>query len=89
MSITTEKKKELIETHKTHDTDTGSAEVQIAVLTERITNLTEHMKINTKDHHSRRGLLKMVGKRKRLLRYLMNKDIDRYRQLIKTLGLRG
>ncbi len=89
MSITTERKKELIETHKTHDTDTGSTEVQIAVLTERIANLTEHMKINTKDHHSRRGLLKMVGKRKRLLRYLSNKDIVKYRELIKTLNIRG
>jgi small subunit ribosomal protein S15 len=89
MSITAERKKELIETHKTHDTDTGSAEVQIAVLTEHIINLTEHMKVNKKDHHSRRGLLKMVGKRKRLLRYLSNKDIEKYRQLIKTLDIRG
>jgi len=88
MSITKEKKKALIGTFKKHDTDTGSPEVQIAILTERIKNLTGHFKINKKDHHSRRGLLKMVGKRRRLLDYLKKKDIARYRVIIKELGIR-
>ena len=70
MSITTDKKKELIETYKRHDTDTGSSEVQIAILTERIKNLTDHFKTHVKDHHSRRGLLKLVGQRRRLLNHL-------------------
>ena len=89
MSITIERKKEVIEEYKTHEGDTGSPEVQVAVLTERIKNLTEHFKANKKDHNSRRGLLMMVGQRKRLLRYLHDKDIERYRTLIKRLGLRG
>ena len=71
-----------------HDTDTGSPELQVAVLTERIRHLTEHLKIHKHDHHSRRGLLKMVGKRRRLLKYLRNQDVERYRRLIASLGLR-
>ena len=81
-------KKETIEKYKRSDNDTGSPEVQIALLTERINLLTEHFKIHKKDHHSRRGLLKMVGQRRRLLDYLRKKDIERYRSLIKSLGLR-
>ena len=88
MAQTTEKKKEIIEKFKTHSTDTGSCEVQIALLTERIGYLTEHFKIHKKDHHSRRGLLKLVGQRRSLLNYLKNKNIDRYRTLIKSLGIR-
>lgn len=88
MSITAKKKKELIETYATEKGDTGSVEVQCAILTERITNLTEHFKINKKDVHSRRGLLVMVGRRKRLLEYLKAKDFNRYQVLIKKLGLR-
>jgi small subunit ribosomal protein S15 len=72
----------------THATDTGTTEVQVALLTERINHLTEHLKIHKKDHHSRRGLLMMVGKRRRLLRYLQNQDVERYRSLISKLGLR-
>jgi len=85
---TTEKKREIIEKFKTHDTDTGSCEVQIALLTERIQYLTEHFKKHAKDHHSRRGLLKLVGQRRSLLKYLQKKDITRYRNLIKELGIR-
>lgn len=88
MSITKEKKQELIGNFKKHETDTGSPEVQIALLTERITNLTEHFKTYKKDHHSRRGLLKLVGQRRRLLDYLKNKDIERYRVIISKLGIR-
>lgn len=88
MSITAEKKKTLIDEFRTHESDTGSPEVQIAILTERITNLTEHFKSHKKDHHSRRGLLKMVGKRKRLLEYLRKDDVERYRSTISRLGLR-
>ena len=83
-----EKKQSIIETYKIHPTDTGSPEVQIAILTERINHLNEHLKINKKDHHSRRGLLKMVGARKGLISYLMKKDIERYRAIIEKLGLR-
>jgi small subunit ribosomal protein S15 len=83
-----ERKKEVIEDFKTHETDTGSPEVQIALLSERITYLTEHFKTHKKDHHSRRGLLKMVGQRRRLLDYLKRKDVNRYREVIKRLGLR-
>lgn len=82
------KKKELIEKFKTHDTDTGSSEVQIALLSERITYLTDHFQTHQKDHHSRRGLLKLVGQRRSLLNYLKSKNIDRYRTLIKELGIR-
>ncbi|MBO7208101.1 MAG: 30S ribosomal protein S15 [Clostridia bacterium] len=83
-----ELKQEIISSNKRHDTDTGSPEVQIAILTERINHLNEHLKINKKDHHSRRGLLKMVGKRRGLLDYLAKKDIERYRELITKLNLR-
>lgn len=88
MAITQERKQELINEYKTHENDTGSPEVQIAVLTEEINNLNEHLRVHKKDHHSRRGLLKMVGKRRNLLNYLRNKDVTRYRELIKRLGLR-
>ena len=81
-------KNEIIEKYKTHDNDTGSPEVQIALLTERINHLTEHFKVHKKDHHSRRGLLKLVGQRRRLLAYLKKKDLTRYRDVIKSLGLR-
>ncbi|OCA85430.1 30S ribosomal protein S15 [Bacillus sp. FJAT-27225] len=88
MALTQERKNELINEYKTHEADTGSAEVQIAVLTESINNLNEHLRTHKKDHHSRRGLLKMVGKRRNLLTYLRNKDVQRYRELINKLGLR-
>ena len=81
-------KQELIETYRVHETDTGSPEVQIAILTERINHLNEHLKENKNDHHSRRGLLKMVGQRRRLLDYLIKKDITRYRAIIAKLGIR-
>ena len=83
-----ESKEKIIETYKTHDGDTGSPEVQIALLTERILYLTEHFKTHKKDFHSRRGLLKMVSRRRKLLDYLTKKDIERYRAIIKKLGLR-
>lgn len=88
MAISNERKAEIINQFKTHENDTGSPEVQIAVLTEEIRALNEHLKVHKKDHHSRRGLLKMVGKRRNLLNYLRKKDITRYRELIKKLGLR-
>jgi small subunit ribosomal protein S15 len=88
MSLTQEKKQELIEKFGRAAGDTGSAEVQIALLTERINELTEHLRSHTKDHHSRRGLLMLVGKRRRLLRYLERADLDRYRQVVSDLGLR-
>lgn len=88
MSVSAERKQELIKQYATGKTDTGSTEVQVAVLTERIVNLTEHFKKNKKDHHSRRGLLVMVGKRRSLLDYLKKKDASRYEKLIKNLGLR-
>lgn len=83
-----QKKVEIIGTYKRHEGDTGSPEVQIALLTERINHLNEHLKVHKKDHHSRRGLLKMVGKRRSLLNYLKQKDIERYREIIAQLGLR-
>ncbi len=86
--ITKEKKQELIEQYKIHEGDTGSPEVQIAILTYRIVTLTEHLKLNKKDKHSRRGLDKMVGHRRSLLRYLQENDIERYRAIIAKLGLR-
>ena len=86
--ITKEKKTEIINQYARKPGDTGSPEVQVAVLTERIQELTEHLKANPKDHHSRRGLLKMVGKRRGLLDYLMKTDLDGYRALIEKLGLR-
>ncbi len=88
MVFTTEDKKTLIEKYKTHESDTGSPEVQIGLLTHRISYLTEHLKIHKKDHHSRRGLLMMVGRRRRLLNYVKNNDVKRYRGIIETLGLR-
>jgi small subunit ribosomal protein S15 len=88
MSITAEAKQKVITDNKVHDKDTGSPEVQVAILTERIKNLTDHFKTHAKDHHSRRGLLQMVGQRKRLLNYLRKSDITRYRALIEKLGLR-
>ena len=88
MVLTTDNKKELIDRFKTHETDTGSPEVQIGLLTHRISYLTEHLKIHKKDHHSRRGLLMMVGRRRRLLNYIKNNDIKRYRSIIEALGLR-
>ena len=81
-------KQQVISSHKLHESDTGSPEVQIAILTERINHLTGHLKTHKKDHHSRRGLLKMVGKRRGLLNYLTKKDIERYRALIEKLNLR-
>ncbi|MCI5837351.1 MAG: 30S ribosomal protein S15 [Veillonellaceae bacterium] len=86
--LTVEQKKELIEQNRTHESDTGSPEVQVAILTARINYLTEHLKEHEKDHHSRRGLLKLVGQRRGLLDYLRRKDIERYRALIEKLGLR-
>lgn len=86
--ITTEKKKEIIEKFAVHEGDTGSAEVQIAILSERISQLTEHLKSHKKDHHSRRGLLKMVGKRRNMLEYLRRSDLERYRALGEKLGIR-
>ena len=83
-----EQKAAVIDANRTHETDTGSPEVQIAILTARIQELTEHLKIHIHDNHSRRGLLKMVGKRRSLLDYLQKKDIERYRALIATLGIR-
>ncbi len=83
-----EVKQEIITTYAIHEGDTGSPEVQIAILTKRINELTEHLKVNKKDHHSRRGMLKMVGKRRNLLKYLQDKDIERYRAIIEKLGLR-
>ena len=83
-----ETKTAIIEANKTHEGDTGSPEVQVAILTERINHLNEHLKVHKKDHHSRRGLLKMVGQRRGLLNYLQKKDIERYRALIEKLGLR-
>ena len=89
MSVQTAAQKiETIEEYRTHERDTGSPEVQIALLSTRIAYLTEHFKLHPKDHHSRRGLLKMVGRRKRLLDYLKRKDLDRYQQIIQRLGLR-
>ena len=86
--ISKEKKQEVISEYRTHESDTGSPEVQVAVLTERIRELTEHLKAHSKDFHSRRGLLKMVGSRRKLLRYLKEKDFNRYKSLIERLGLR-
>nr|AAB21089.1 ribosomal protein S15 [Bacillus stearothermophilus, Peptide, 88 aa] [Geobacillus stearothermophilus] len=87
-ALTQERKREIIEQFKVHENDTGSPEVQIAILTEQINNLNEHLRVRKKDHHSRRGLLKMVGKRRRLLAYLRNKDVARYREIVEKLGLR-
>ena len=88
MTVTIEAKQEVIDKFKRHESDTGSPEVQIALLTARIQHLTEHLQEHRKDHHSRRGLLLMVGKRRRLLKYLQNTDLDRYRKVLSELGLR-
>ncbi len=88
MALLKEDKTGIIQDHKQHDSDTGSSEVQIALLSARINQLTEHLKEHKKDHHSRRGLLMMVGQRRRLLNYLSNKDIARYREIVAKLGLR-
>jgi small subunit ribosomal protein S15 len=88
MPLTIDQKKTLIEQYRVHEGDTGSPEVQIALLTERITGLTEHFKRHAKDHHSRRGLLMLIGKRRGLLEYLKKKDADRYRAVIERLGIR-
>ena len=88
LTLTIEAKQEVIDKFKRHESDTGSPEVQIALLTARIQHLTEHLQEHRKDHHSRRGLLKMVGKRRRLLKYLQNTDVDRYRKVLSELGLR-
>lgn len=88
MVLTSEDKKELIDSFKLHESDTGSPEVQIGLLTHRISYLTDHLKVHKKDHHSRRGLLMLVGRRRRLLNYVKSNDIKRYRTIIETLGLR-
>ena len=89
MALQTERKQEIVNSYKIHESDTGSPEVQIAILTTRINELRAHFNEHKHDHHSRRGLLKMVGQRRRLLRYLANKDINRYREVITRLGLRS
>jgi small subunit ribosomal protein S15 len=89
MSLTQERKHEIIEGYQVHETDTGSAEVQIAILTERINRLSEHLKANSKDHSSRRGLLQLIGRRKRLLSYMRREGAERYPALIQRLGIRG
>ena len=88
MTLTADAKREIVSKHGRDDKDTGSAEVQIALLTERINELTEHLRTHAKDHHSRRGLLMLVGKRRRMLRYLERHDLERYRALVAELGLR-
>ena len=88
MALQTEQKNEIIESFRVHETDTGSPEVQIALLTTRINELTDHLRTHRHDHHSRRGLLKLVGQRRRLLAYLSKKDVERYRATIQRLGLR-
>ncbi len=88
MSLTVERKREIVERFGKDQGDTGSTEVQVALLSARIQDLTDHLRAHTKDHHSRRGLLMLVGQRRRLLNYLRNKDVDRYRGLIRELGLR-
>jgi small subunit ribosomal protein S15 len=88
MPLSSESKRDIIDENRLHDSDTGSSEVQIALLSKRIDELTEHFKVHKKDHHSRVGLLKLVGRRRRLLNYLRTKEIDRYRAIVKKLGLR-
>lgn len=88
MALSAAQKQPIISEHRVHDKDTGSAEVQIALLTRRIQDLTEHLKVQRKDHHSRRGLLMLVGKRKRLLEYVKNHDVAKYRAIIEKLGIR-
>ena len=88
MPIPTQRKAQILSEHRQHDSDTGSAEVQVALLTERINQLTDHLRDNRKDHHSRRGLFSLIGRRRRLLTYLRGRDVERYRSLIGKLGLR-
>ena len=88
MALTAEQKKDILGSYGLHDSDTGSPEAQVALLTKRIADLTEHLKVHKHDHHSRRGLLLLVGRRRRLLNYVQKKDIQRYRSLIELLGLR-
>ena len=88
MALTAEQKKEILGTYGLHDTDTGSPEAQVALLTKRIADLTEHLKVHKHDHHTRHGLLALIGRRRRLSKYLQAKDIQRYRSLIERLGLR-
>ena len=88
MALTQEAKKAIMAEFKLHDSDTGSPEVQVALITQRIKDITEHLKVHKKDFHTRRGLLKLIGQRRRLLDYMQDKDIERYRKIIKTLGLR-
>ena len=88
MALTQERKQELMGEYQVHETDTGSADLQVAMLTDRINQLTQHLRTNQKDHSSRRGLLKMIGRRKRLLAYIQNKDVERYQKLIARLGIR-
>ena len=88
MALVTARKQEIIHEFQAHETDTGSPEVQIALLSERITYLTEHFRVHKQDHHSRRGLLKLVGQRRRMLDYLKGKDVERYRTVISALGIR-
>ena len=89
MALVQEQKQEIINEYQVHETDTGSADVQVAMLTTRINRLTEHLKTNKQDHSSRRGLLKMIGRRKRLLGYIRSRDVEHYRALIQRLGIRG
>lgn len=89
MTLTQERKQEILQTYQVHETDTGSADVQVAMLTDRINRLSGHLKTNKKDHSSRRGLLKMIGQRKSLLSYIRKQDIARYQALIQRLGIRG
>ncbi len=88
MTVTAERKRELVSRFGRSESDTGTTEVQVALLTDRINDLTEHLRSHSKDHHSRRGLLKMVGRRRRLLQYLQRSDVERYRELVRELGLR-
>ncbi|MBU1219070.1 30S ribosomal protein S15 [Myxococcota bacterium] len=88
MTMSTSRKKQIIDKHQTHEGDTGSPEVQVALLSERISHLTEHFKTHKKDHHSRRGLLMLVGRRRRILDYLKKKNFERYQSIVKELGLR-
>ena len=89
MSLDTEEKQKLIDSHQLHPTDTGSIEIQVAMLSERITKLSDHLQKNNQDYASRQGLLKMIGKRKRMLSYIKNKDVNNYETLIKKIGIRG
>ena len=89
MSLDTAEKQKLIDSHQIHPTDTGSVEIQVAMLSERITKLSDHLQKNNQDYASRQGLLKMIGKRKRILSYIKNKDVNKYETLIKKIGIRG